>query len=175
MAAIDLALWDIKGKALKLPVHELLGGARRDAVRCYATHPLGRNLEETGRFAASLRDAGFSAVKFGWHPLGRDAVEDEAIVRCLRQAIGPEADLPIDGGLAWDLETALDRLRRFESYRFSGLRSRCEPMILTATPNSQPRPSAHKCLAAAERFDHRLLVHPWAVPSNQITSGGSST
>jgi L-rhamnonate dehydratase len=117
MAAIDLALWDIKGKVLNVPVCELLGGARRRSLRCYATHPLGRDLAETHRFASTLRDAGFSAVKFGWHPLGADAVRDEAIVRCLREAIGPGAELLIDGGLAWDVETALERVRRFEPYR----------------------------------------------------------
>jgi len=117
MAAIDLALWDIKGKALHAPVYELLGGARRDAVRCYATHPLGKNLDETGRFAGMLCDAGFSAVKFGWHPLGPDAEQDESIVRTLRQAIGPQTDLLIDAGLAWDVETALERLERFKPYR----------------------------------------------------------
>src|SRR5712671_539663 len=63
MAAVDLALWDIKGKALGRPVHELLGGARRQELRCYATHPLGRDLGETARFAGALRDAGFPAVK----------------------------------------------------------------------------------------------------------------
>ena len=113
MAAIDIALWDIKGKLLGRPVHELLGGARRPRLRCYATHPLGRDLGETGE----LRDSGFSAVKFGWHPLGPDPVQDEAIVRRLREAIGPAADLLIDGGLAWDAETAIERARRFEPYR----------------------------------------------------------
>jgi L-alanine-DL-glutamate epimerase-like enolase superfamily enzyme len=117
MAAVDLALWDIKGKALGQPVHELLGGARRQKLRCYATHPLGRDLAETAGFAAALRDAGFTAVKFGWSPLGPDAEQDEAIVACLRQAIGPAADLLIDGGLAWDADTAIERCSRFEPYR----------------------------------------------------------
>jgi L-alanine-DL-glutamate epimerase-like enolase superfamily enzyme len=117
MAAIDLALWDIRGKALGAPVYELLGGARRKTLRCYATHPLGRNLEETSRFASILRDQGFSAVKFGWRPLGQDPVQDEAIVRCLRRAIGQDLDLLIDAGLAWDVDTALERIRQFEPYR----------------------------------------------------------
>jgi len=116
MAAVDLALWDIKGKALGVPVHALLGGARRQELRCYATHPLGTTLADTDRFARHLRDAGFSAVKFGWHPLGPDASGDEAIVACLRRAIGADADLLIDGGLAWDVETALERARRFAPY-----------------------------------------------------------
>jgi L-alanine-DL-glutamate epimerase-like enolase superfamily enzyme len=117
MAAIDIALWDLKGQALGQPVHRLLGGARRSRLRCYATHALGRDLGETTGFAASLRRAGFSAVKFGWSPLGPDPERDEAIVRCLRGAVGAEADLLIDGGMAWDLPQALERCRRFAPYR----------------------------------------------------------
>ena len=58
----------------------LLGGAKRDEVRVYATHFLGATLEETSKYASSLVDSGFSAVKFGWPPLGPDADRDEAIV-----------------------------------------------------------------------------------------------
>ncbi|MBV9404284.1 MAG: mandelate racemase/muconate lactonizing enzyme family protein [Acidobacteriaceae bacterium] len=127
MAAIDLALWDIKGKALQLPVYELLGGARRREVRCYATHPLGTTLAETHRLARSLCDAGFSAVKFGWHPLGPNSQRDDAIVRTLRDAIGPERDLLIDGGLAWDVETTRTRLKHFERYRLFWLEEPLAP------------------------------------------------
>jgi L-rhamnonate dehydratase len=116
MAAIDIALWDLKGKAEGRPVGDLLGGARRDRVRAYATHPLGATLEETAHHARRLVAAGFTAVKFGWHPLGRDAEADEAIVRTLREAIGPKVDLLIDGGLAWDVRTAMERCERFASY-----------------------------------------------------------
>ncbi len=117
MAAIDIALWDIRGKAAGLPVCDLLGGARRRRLRVYATHPLGADLEQTAEFARRLVAAGFTAVKFGWHPLGPDAARDEAIVRTLREAIGPEVDLLIDGGLAWDVPTAIERCRRFAPYR----------------------------------------------------------
>jgi L-rhamnonate dehydratase len=117
MAAVDLALWDIKGKVLKVPICDLLGGSRRSTLPCYATRPLGRNLIETSRFAHELCEAGFTAVKFGWHPLGPDADRDVAIVGALREAIGPDTALLIDGGLAWNVDSALDRLRRFEPYR----------------------------------------------------------
>jgi L-rhamnonate dehydratase len=127
MAAVDLALWDIKGKALAKPVCDLLGGARRPSLRCYATYPLGSNLAETDRNARKLRDAGFSAVKFGWHPLGPDGEQDSAIVATLRHAIGQDADLLIDGGLAWDVETTLDRLRRFEPCRLFWLEEPLRP------------------------------------------------
>ncbi|MBA3519603.1 MAG: mandelate racemase/muconate lactonizing enzyme family protein [Rhizobiales bacterium] len=117
MAAIDIALWDIKGKAEGKPVCALLGGAKRERLRAYATHPLGLTLRETASFAEMLIEDGFSAVKFGWRPLGPDPDGDEAIVRTLREAIGPEADLLIDGGMAWDLEAAKLRAARFAPYR----------------------------------------------------------
>ncbi len=127
MAAVDLALWDIKGKALEQPVCRLLGPVHRDRVKVYASHPLGRDLGETARFAAALRDRGMPAVKFGWHPLGPDAEADEAIVRTLRQAIGEEVELLIDGGNAWDAETAIERCKRFEPYRLFWLEEPLPP------------------------------------------------
>jgi L-alanine-DL-glutamate epimerase-like enolase superfamily enzyme len=117
MAAIDIALWDIKGKAENSPVCKLLGNRRRDRLRAYATHPLGTTLGETAGFAEALVRQGFPAVKFGWHPLGPDPDHDEAIVRTLRQAVGPGVDLLIDGGMAWDLGAALRRAASFEKYR----------------------------------------------------------
>jgi L-alanine-DL-glutamate epimerase-like enolase superfamily enzyme len=116
MAAIDIALWDIKGKAEKKPVHALIGGARRDRVRAYASHPLGETLSETAAHARRFVEQGFSAVKFGWHPLGPDPENDEVIVRTLREAIGPDVDLLIDGGMAWDADTAIRRCERFRAY-----------------------------------------------------------
>jgi L-rhamnonate dehydratase len=117
MAAIDIALWDLKGKAEGKPVHALLGGARRERVRAYASHPLGRSLAETADAARGLVAQGFTAVKFGWHPLGLHAEADEAIVRTLREAIGPDRDLLIDAGMAWDAGTAIARCERFAPYR----------------------------------------------------------
>lgn len=116
MAAIDLALWDIKGKAAGQPVHALLGGARRDRVACYATHTLGDTLDETVGHAKALVERGFRAVKFGWLPKGNGADEDEAVVRALRQAVGPDIKLLIDCGMYWDVDTALERTRRFAPY-----------------------------------------------------------
>ena len=116
MAAVDMALWDIKGKSLGQPVYELLGGARRSSVDVYATHSLARTLSDTFAYAAGLLDRGFTAVKFGWAPLGPDPDADEAIVRTLRAAIGSSAGLLIDAGNAWDAATALERCRRFAPY-----------------------------------------------------------
>jgi L-rhamnonate dehydratase len=132
MAAIDLALWDIKGKSAGLPVCALLGGAKRMAVRAYATHPLGRTLDETKAAAQHLVRKGFTAVKFGWHPLGFDADLDEAIVRTLRQAIGSDVDLLVDAGLAWDVATTLERLERFAPFRLFWLEEPLAPYNIAA-------------------------------------------
>src|SRR5918993_2724460 len=70
MAAVDMALWDLKGKAFGQPIHKLLGGKRHDRVRGYASILFGRDGKETGDIARRWREAGHSAVKFGWEPKG---------------------------------------------------------------------------------------------------------
>ena len=116
MAGIDLALWDIKGKALGLPVSTLLGGAYRKTVRAYASHMFDFEPKVTARRASEAADAGFSAVKFGWEPMGPDPALDEALVRGVRQAVGPDVQVCIDAGLAWDAKTAVQRCKLFEPY-----------------------------------------------------------
>jgi L-rhamnonate dehydratase len=116
MAAIDIALWDIAGKRSGRSVADLLGGMKHGRLRCYGTHPLGTTLAETVENARKVLEQGFTAVKFGWPPLGADPEGDEAIVRTLRGAIGPSVDLLIDGGMAWDVTTAVARAERFRPY-----------------------------------------------------------
>lgn len=116
MAGIDLALWDIMGKALDQPVYKLLGGGFKDRVRAYASHMFAFTPEETADIARRAVDQGFTAVKFGWEPMGPDPEFDEALVRAIRRAVGDDVDVLIDGGLAWDAKAAMDRVRRFEPY-----------------------------------------------------------
>jgi L-alanine-DL-glutamate epimerase-like enolase superfamily enzyme len=116
MAAIDVALWDIKGKALGQPIHALLGGARRDRVDWYATHTLGKTIDDTVAIAERLVAGGCRAVKFGWLPAGQTPAEDEAIVAALRRAIGPDIRLLIDCGMHWNVDEALERTRRFAAH-----------------------------------------------------------
>ncbi|MGH6718094.1 MAG: mandelate racemase/muconate lactonizing enzyme family protein, partial [Alphaproteobacteria bacterium] len=111
-----LALWDIAGQAARVPVHRLLGGARRHELEVYATHPLGATLEATAAAVRALIGRGFRAVKMGWAPLGPDPEHDEAIVRTLREAAGPDVKVLVDGGNAWDAAGALERCRRFQPY-----------------------------------------------------------
>ena len=127
MAGIDLALWDIMGKALDQPVYKLLGGGFKDRVRAYASHMFAFTPEETADIARRAVDQGFTAVKFGWEPMGPDPEFDEALVRAIRRAVGDDVDVLIDGGLAWDAKAAMDRVRRFEPYNLFWLEEPLHP------------------------------------------------
>src|SRR5262252_5538379 len=92
ISGIDMALWDIKGKALGLPIWKLLGGGFHKKIRCYASVLFGNTPAETGKLAARLKDRGFTAVKFGWDPMGQDAETDVALVREARKGLGKGPD-----------------------------------------------------------------------------------
>lgn len=116
MSGIDLALWDLKGKALGMPVWKLLGGGFAQTLRPYASSLFGATPAETGERARRFIGQGFTAVKFGWDPMGQDAKTDVALVREARKGLGPDADLMIDAGLVYDAKTAIQRARAFEQF-----------------------------------------------------------
>jgi L-alanine-DL-glutamate epimerase-like enolase superfamily enzyme len=116
MAGIDLALWDIKGKALGLPVHQLLGAKYADRIRVYASSLFRMTPRETADRAKALADTGYAALKFGWEPFGKDLKSDLAYLDAIRAAIGPDVNLMIDVGLVWDAKTTINRCRAFEPY-----------------------------------------------------------
>ncbi len=98
ISGIDIALWDLLGKAVGQPVGRLLGGRYRDRVRPYAS----LLIEEPAKLAnhlTALKHQGFRAFKIGWGSFGRrgDAL-DEAVVRAARDAIGADALLMVDAG-----------------------------------------------------------------------------
>jgi galactonate dehydratase len=100
LSGLEQALWDIKGKALGVPVYELLGGRARDRIRVY-THCGGATPEEAAERALALVAEGFNALKFGSWPAGE--ADDRAAVRwaaklieTVRAAVGPEIDLMVD-------------------------------------------------------------------------------
>lgn len=116
MAGIDLALWDIKGKALGQPVWKLLGGRFRDKLRVYSSNMFQFTVEDTVARLKKAKDEGFTAAKFGWEPFGRDARTDCAYLEGLRAAAGPDFDLMLDVGLVWDARTTIQRARLFEPF-----------------------------------------------------------
>lgn len=115
ISGIDMALWDILGKATKQPVARLLGGYYRDRIKPYGSILF----DEPGRLRAKLQAVvarGFRAIKMGWRPFGRiDRKTDELLVRTARETVGPDVELMVDAGgsdqfwphsYKWAVETA---------------------------------------------------------------------
>ena len=126
ISGIDMALWDIKGKALGMPVWKLLGGGFHQQIRPYASVLFGDTPDETYEVARRLADRGFTAVKFGWEPMGEDEATDIALVKRAREGLGAGPDLMIDAGLVWDAKTAIQRARAFSEHNIFWLE---EPLM----------------------------------------------
>lgn len=106
ISGIDIALWDIKGKALGKPVSELIGGRRRERVRAYASRLMPDTVTETKEAVAELRGQGFTAVKLGWGPLGKDPAHDVRLAAAARDAGGDGVEILIDAGLGYGGDAA---------------------------------------------------------------------
>jgi D-galactarolactone cycloisomerase len=98
ISGIDIALWDLLGKACGQPVGRLLGGRYRERVRPYASL-LMREPERMAGELLPVKEQGFRAFKIGWGPFGRKShAVDEAIVRAAREAVGEDSLLMVDAG-----------------------------------------------------------------------------
>lgn len=117
MAGINLALWDIAGKAYGQPAYRLLGGPYARRFRAYASVLFGDTPAETYEIGRRFADQGFTAIKFGWGPMGQDEKQDIALIREARRGAGEDVDVLIDAGQVWDWKTALTRAHQFAEYR----------------------------------------------------------
>lgn len=117
MAAVDIALWDIAGKALNKPVHELLGYKYREQVRVYASTLFTEDPGEMTAVGQKYAAQGFAAAKFGWGPMGRSLAGDVQLVETARRAIGDNVELLIDAGCAFTARDAIQRVRAFAPYK----------------------------------------------------------
>lgn len=119
ISAVDIALWDIMGKATGQPVYNLLGGRTREKIRVYASRLYARkDLDVLAEQAAAFRRQGFTAMKqrFGYGPADglsgmRRNVE---LVRTVREAIGADCDLMADAYMGWDVSYAIRMIRMLE-------------------------------------------------------------
>lgn len=108
MSGVDIALWDLKGKILGRPVHELMGGPLRTRVQAYATgtyrrgsgNPLDYVVEEVRGYV----DEGFDAVKL---KIGFDVAADAELIRAVRAAIGKDRALMLDANHGYDALEAI--------------------------------------------------------------------
>jgi len=118
LSAIDVALWDLKGKILEQPVHLMLGGKKRDKIIPYATgmyfsHCNGKLSETICKEAMQYVDLGYKAMKM---KVGLSIEEDIENVKMVRKAIGPNINLMIDANHAYNLREAIYLSKAVEPY-----------------------------------------------------------
>jgi L-alanine-DL-glutamate epimerase-like enolase superfamily enzyme len=115
ISGLDLALWDLMGKALGQPASRLLGGNYRDRIKPYASILFDDPPVLRDRLQAQVA-RGFRAIKMGWRPFGRVSRKlDELLIRTAREAVGDDVELMVDAGgseqfwphgVSWARETA---------------------------------------------------------------------
>jgi galactonate dehydratase len=178
MGALDMALWDIKGKALGIPVYELLGGKSRDHIECYSTGfiPNKGSLKET---AKATIEAGFRAFRTSVAELSGDPTfNSQRMVRkthencvAIREAIGPDADWCIDYHTRLDFPDAVrlsTLLEPLEPYF-------CEDLVRSENPGvyRQLRPQVKVPIAVGEQFGTRWeineLIEGRLIDYNRVT------
>jgi L-alanine-DL-glutamate epimerase-like enolase superfamily enzyme len=127
MSGIEIALWDIAGKATGRPVYQLLGGGFRKKFRAYASILFGDTPAGTERTGRQLAEQGYQAVKFGWGPMGQSEESDLAQVRAARRGVGDNIELMVDAGLCWDTATAIRRAKQLEPFALTWLEEPLHP------------------------------------------------
>lgn len=117
MSGIDIAIWDIIGKATGQPIWKLLGGMYRDKVRCYASTLMPYTPSEAAEEALKWKEAGYSAVKLGWGGFELGMRENIALVQAAREAVGDDMDILLDIGFIPSAEVTIDAASRIQLVR----------------------------------------------------------
>ena len=130
ISAVDLAIWDAKGKLLNQPVFRLLGGRTKPTIPVYASRLYSQPLDTLYAEAKAYADQGFPAVKlrFGWGPKDGYAgiAKNLDLVRTVREAVGPGVDVMADAYMGWSMEYARRMLRLLEPFNLRWVE---EPVI----------------------------------------------
>ncbi len=150
VAAVEVACWDILGKSVGKPVHQLMGGAMRERTRAYANgwYRTERTPEAFAEQARLVAEHGYTAMKFD--PFGaawrvQERREEDLsidIVAAVREAVGAEVDLFIEGHNRFSVSTALRIADRLEPFR----------------PGWFEEPVAHQNIGAMVEVAHRSPV-----------------
>ena len=130
ISALDIALWDILGKAAKQPVFRLLGGKTKRRIPVYASRLYSVELSELAAQARRYKEDGYKAMKlrFGWGPAdGAAGIQRNLdLVRTVRDAVGNEIDVMADAYMGWTLDYAKRMLALLEPFHLRWLE---EPVV----------------------------------------------
>lgn len=140
IASIEVACWDVQGKALGLPVYKLLGGAVRDRIKAYANgwYTVERTPEEFYQAAKQVVARGYRALKLdpfgaGFYEIERsERLRAVALVEAVRDAIGPETELLIEMHGRFNPVTAVQMAREMEPFAPSWVEEPVPPENLAA-------------------------------------------
>ena len=120
LSAVDIALWDIKGKAVGRPVYQMMGGTPRSTIVPYATGMYRRyssnEIEASTAEAVSYVEQGFRAVKI---KIGFGVSYDVGLVRSIRRAIGDDTEIMVDANHAYNATSAIRVGKQLEEYKIS--------------------------------------------------------
>jgi galactonate dehydratase len=171
LSAIDIALWDIKGKALNVPIYELLGGLARDKVVCYP-HNNGHNLEIEPLVESCLatKEAGWKFVRWGFPQRGNLLEPAEGVrasiaqFEAVREAVGDEIELCFDVHTRLDMPDALTLCREVEQFHPFFMEDPLRSEAPEAFEHFRPRTSVP--IAAGEQFTSKwqfrqLIERDW--------------
>lgn len=113
IAAVDVALWDLRGLHEQKPLYALLGAEARDIPAYGSGVDLPKSLDDLLKQTEGFLARGFPGVKV---KIGRDAREDERRVGAVRKLIGDDVDLMVDANMTWTSDEALERGKRLEQF-----------------------------------------------------------
>ena len=115
-SGVEMALWDLLGKALSEPVWRLLGYAQAHRKLPYASQLFGDSPQQTYARALKVRQHGYRAVKFGWGPIGKNLKDDLEHFAAAREGLGSDGMLMVDFGQIFghDIDAAASRLNGLE-------------------------------------------------------------
>ena len=114
MSGIDIAIWDVLGKALNKPIWQLLGGKYRDEVRCYASVLMPYTPEEAAEEALKWKEKGYTAIKMGWGGFEQEVATVVKLVEVSRKAVGDEIDMLYDIGYIPSDKVTIDAPNRIQ-------------------------------------------------------------
>ncbi len=161
-SGIEMALWDLLGKARGEPVWRLLGYPRAFNKTPYASQLFGNSPAETLAGGRSARAAGFRAVKFGWGPFGTGTLEaDIEQLDAAREGLGPDGILLVDAGQIFgaDLEAAAKRLPALERNRATWLEEPFAAGALSAYAGLGKRTKAFKTAGGEAAHNSDMAEH----------------
>lgn len=168
VGGIDIALWDLKGKRLGVPIYELLGGPTRGKVRVYR-HLSGSTVEEQVEDALRWVEQGVTALRFcpthsvdtvaldEWGP-NKAIVKTERLVAALRAALGDEIDLICDAHTMFSPAETIQLGKRLEPYRLFFYEDPVRPLDPAAL--RQVRQKLDLPLATGEQLAHKWEFRP---------------